>query len=114
MKLTVKKLRKMIREKEYDMGEDLFEYHVLNIDEIRDLLLEGFKTVLPKEAIDEIIEVDFEMFFFRDITENLMVLDDNIVEELAPVCLELFYKILTDILNTNEDYMTLFLESLND
>lgn len=113
MELTVKKLRKMVREKEYGMGEDLFEYHVLNNDEIRDLLLEGFKSVLPQEAVDEIIEEDIEMFCFRDITENLMELDDNIAKELAPVCSELFYKILTDILNTNEDYMKLFLESLN-
>lgn len=114
MGLTVKEVKKMIQEKEYILGEDLFEYHELNIDLIRDLFLDGFKAVLPQEAVDEIIENDIEMFCFRDITENLMELDDNIAEELAPVCSELFYKILKDILNTNEEYMTLFLESLID
>lgn len=109
MKLTVERVKELVEEQDYQTGENFFEYHVLNTDEVRDLLLEGYLDVLSEETLEEIKEDELEMFCFRDLTMNLTDLD----EDSAPLYLEIFYNKLTDILNSNENYMQQFLESVN-
>lgn len=50
------------REIEREIGEDLFEYSVVNTDEVRDKLLNELKKCIPEKEIDMIIEEDLEMF----------------------------------------------------
>lgn len=65
-------LSKIKREIEREIGEDLFEYSVVNTDEIRDKLLDSIKDwISEKEEIDMIVEEDLEMFQLFDIRVNI-------------------------------------------
>lgn len=59
------------REIEREIGENLFEYSVVNTDEVRDKLLNSTKDWLSEEEFDMIVKEDLEMFQLFDIRLNI-------------------------------------------
>lgn len=70
-------LRGVVEEIEREIGENVFEYSVVNRDEVRDLLLEKMKYYLLEREYNEIVDEDLEMFQLFNVFNYVYTLKKN-------------------------------------
>ena len=113
MQLSEKEVKELVENKEMEMGEDFFEYHDLNTDSVRDVILVDFKNHLTEAEYNDVVEDDVEMFDLRNLYHSIDSLFD-ISEERQKELENVFFASLTKLLNSNEEMMQQFLDSLKD
>ena len=111
MQLSEKEVKELVENKEMEMGEDFFEYHDLNTDSVRDVILVELKKHLSETEYNEVVEEDVEMFDLRNLYHSIESLF-NISEERQEELENVFFASLTKLLNSNEEMMQKFLDSL--
>jgi len=70
-------LREVVKNIECEIGENVFEYSVVNRDEVRDLLLGKMKYFLLEREYNEIIDEDLEMFQLFNVFDYVYTLEEN-------------------------------------
>ena len=104
------------REIEKEIGEDLFEYSVVNTDEIRDALIIELKNCIPEKEIDMIIEEDLEMFQLFNIDMNVYGIKETNVfwtqEDYTLIIEDILCHNLGKILANDEALLLEFVEEL--
>lgn len=111
MQLSEEKVKELVENEEMEMGEDFFEYHDLNTDSVRDVILVELKNHLSETEYNEVVEEDVEMFDLRNLYHSIESLF-NISEERQEELENVFFASLTKLLNSNEEMMQKFLDSL--
>lgn len=105
------------REVEQEIGENLFEYSVVNTDEIRDKFLDVLRNCISKEEIDMIIEEDLEMFQLFDIDLNVYGIKEINPcwkdEDYKEACSFILCDVLGRILANNDALLHEFVEELS-
>lgn len=109
--LSVAEVKKLVVDKEMEMGEDLFEYHALNTDSIRDIILGDFKNHLTEKEYNDVVEEDMEMFELRNLHYSIDSLFD-ISEERKQELENAFYTSFTNLLNKDEGLKSTFFDKL--
>ena len=102
---TKEEFIKAIEAIEYDMGEDFFEYHDLNEDEVRDKILVEFKKNISAEAWEEIQEEDLEMFSLRNLHYRIEAVSEEECVELDKIFYDVTYLVAKELYDSLDDLL---------